>query len=231
MSRTPVIHLSATFVKDIDKVQGLEGGADGYLTHPVEPPVLIATVNAFLRAREADRVRRQRELEIQGDLRPGPQRHRPHQQRICCSSKSIRRCPRSCKSPRDSIVPQIDARLHAGRIVAKKLWRFSTASSAERTWRGIFPLRAADGKTVYLDWNLSRHSAPGRWLAVVSDITSRLAIGTRAGRAPRKRAGGPDRRRTRQSSQGRLSGDALARAADTAQCHRRLGGAVEARAI
>ena len=51
MARTPVIHLSATFIKDVDKVQGLEVGADGYLTHPVEPPVLVATVNAFLRAR------------------------------------------------------------------------------------------------------------------------------------------------------------------------------------
>ena len=37
-----------------DKVQGLEAGADGYLTHPVEPPVLVATVNAFLRARRAE---------------------------------------------------------------------------------------------------------------------------------------------------------------------------------
>ena len=59
-----MIHLSATFVKDTDKVQGLEGGADGYLTHPVEPPVLIATVNAFLRAQESERWRRQRELEF-----------------------------------------------------------------------------------------------------------------------------------------------------------------------
>ena len=48
-ARTPVIHLSATFVNDVDKVQGLDAGADGYITHPVEPPVLIATVNAFLR--------------------------------------------------------------------------------------------------------------------------------------------------------------------------------------
>lgn len=63
MQRTPVIHLSATFVKDVDKVQGLERGADGYLTHPVEPPVLIATVNAFLRARQAERERREGELE------------------------------------------------------------------------------------------------------------------------------------------------------------------------
>jgi signal transduction histidine kinase len=53
-ARTPVIHLSATFVKDVDKVHGLEAGADGYLVHPVEPPVLIATVKAFLRARQAE---------------------------------------------------------------------------------------------------------------------------------------------------------------------------------
>jgi signal transduction histidine kinase len=56
-ARVPIIHLSATFVKDVDKVTGLEAGADGYLTHPVEPPVLIATVNAFLRARAAEDAR------------------------------------------------------------------------------------------------------------------------------------------------------------------------------
>jgi len=54
-SRIPVIHLSATFVGDIHKVRGLEAGADGYLTHPVEPPVLIATINAFLRTRRPKR--------------------------------------------------------------------------------------------------------------------------------------------------------------------------------
>ena len=59
--RLPVIHLSATFVADSDKVHGLEAGADGYLTHPVEPPVLIATVKAFLRAREAEEGMRQSE--------------------------------------------------------------------------------------------------------------------------------------------------------------------------
>jgi len=52
--RIPVIHLSATFVSDHDQIHGLEMGADGYLIHPVEPPVLIATVKAFLRARQAE---------------------------------------------------------------------------------------------------------------------------------------------------------------------------------
>src|SRR5687768_6865435 len=44
---TPIIYLSATFVTDVDRVHGLDSGGDGYLTHPVEPPVLIAGVKAF----------------------------------------------------------------------------------------------------------------------------------------------------------------------------------------
>jgi signal transduction histidine kinase len=59
LTRVPVIHLSATFVNDVDKVHGLEVGADGYLTHPVEPPVLVATVKAFLRVRDAELEREQ----------------------------------------------------------------------------------------------------------------------------------------------------------------------------
>jgi two-component sensor histidine kinase len=49
----PVIHLSATFVDDSDRVHGLDVGADGYLTHPIESHVLVATVRAFVRARSA----------------------------------------------------------------------------------------------------------------------------------------------------------------------------------
>jgi PAS domain S-box-containing protein len=45
----PVLHLSATFQDDGSVISGLEGGADGYLTLPVEPPVLIAYVRALLR--------------------------------------------------------------------------------------------------------------------------------------------------------------------------------------
>lgn len=51
-----VIHVSASFLDDVSKVKGLEGGADGYLTEPIEMPVLIATIRAFLRIREAERM-------------------------------------------------------------------------------------------------------------------------------------------------------------------------------
>lgn len=50
----PVLHLSTTFVEMEDRVYGLEGGADGYLTDVLEPIELIATVKALLRARRAE---------------------------------------------------------------------------------------------------------------------------------------------------------------------------------
>ena len=50
----PVLHLSASYTESDDKAVGLDGGADGYLTHPVEPSELVATVRALLRARDAE---------------------------------------------------------------------------------------------------------------------------------------------------------------------------------
>ena len=50
----PVLHLSASFIQMEDKAEALEGGADGYLTQPVESRELIATVNALLRMRQAE---------------------------------------------------------------------------------------------------------------------------------------------------------------------------------
>ena len=50
----PVLHVSTTFVDIEDRIHGLEGGADGYLTDVLEPLELIATVKALLRARRAE---------------------------------------------------------------------------------------------------------------------------------------------------------------------------------
>ena len=50
----PVLQISASFISDESKVQALQGGADSYLTQPVEPTVLIAQVNALLRLRRAE---------------------------------------------------------------------------------------------------------------------------------------------------------------------------------
>ena len=51
LKQTPVLQISASYITSKDRIMGLEGGADSYLTHPVEPPVLIATVKSLLRFR------------------------------------------------------------------------------------------------------------------------------------------------------------------------------------
>jgi PAS domain S-box-containing protein len=61
-----LLHLSADFTSATSRVQGLNEGADAYLTHPFEQDELIAIVNSLLRARRGERRRiEERELEIE----------------------------------------------------------------------------------------------------------------------------------------------------------------------
>ncbi|HEY2389156.1 MAG TPA: response regulator [Candidatus Binatia bacterium] len=51
---TVVLQVSATHVREEDMVRSLEGGADASLAEPIEPGVLVATVRALLRTRQAE---------------------------------------------------------------------------------------------------------------------------------------------------------------------------------
>jgi len=59
-----IIHTSAAFVTSNNKLQGVEAGADGYLTQPFEPQELIATVRSLARlhATESDLITRNEAL-------------------------------------------------------------------------------------------------------------------------------------------------------------------------
>ena len=64
-----VIQTSATYLESSDRVRGLEGGADTYLTEPVEADELIANVRAMLRLRQAELAVREREAWLSTVLR------------------------------------------------------------------------------------------------------------------------------------------------------------------
>lgn len=51
----PVLHVSSTATGALDRSEGLRRGAEGYLVQPVEPEVLLATVEALLRGAAAQR--------------------------------------------------------------------------------------------------------------------------------------------------------------------------------
>jgi len=50
----PVLHVSATFVDAEHRVRGLQGGADAYLSEPINKAELLATVEALLRLKRAE---------------------------------------------------------------------------------------------------------------------------------------------------------------------------------
>ena len=63
----PVLQISAVHIQDEDRALGLTMGADSYLTGPVDPSVLLATIQAVLRVRQAEKHLREanQALEVQ----------------------------------------------------------------------------------------------------------------------------------------------------------------------
>jgi two-component system, NtrC family, sensor kinase len=49
-----ILQVSASFVSNDDRVKALDAGADAYITHPIDRMVLVATVRALLRLRNAE---------------------------------------------------------------------------------------------------------------------------------------------------------------------------------
>jgi signal transduction histidine kinase/DNA-binding response OmpR family regulator len=61
----PVIHLSATAVRERDRIRGFELGADNYLVEPLDPDELVANVHALLRMRRAEQAARAAAVEAE----------------------------------------------------------------------------------------------------------------------------------------------------------------------
>jgi PAS domain S-box-containing protein len=171
--RTPITYLSATFVDDADKILGVDAGADGYLTHPVEAPVLIATVRALLRARRAEDAVQKSEARFKAVFD--------------CAINGIALLT-------DELVfldvnPALATMLARERdaIVGRHLSVFSlkerqldiaamtAALDSTGQWRGTAPLLSATGGHVELEWHVSRDTGGDARLAIVSDVTQRLA--------------------------------------------------------
>ena len=106
----PVLMLSATFLETEAQVEGLETGADAYLTQPVEAPVLAATVRSLLRARRA-------ESEVRHAARSGARRSTRSATRSRCSTPTG--CVERANRAFAAVLRRHDARALVGRPLAE----------------------------------------------------------------------------------------------------------------
>ncbi|MBV8138290.1 MAG: response regulator [Deltaproteobacteria bacterium] len=171
-ARLPIIHVSATFVTDLDKAHGLDSGADGYLTHPIEPSVLIATVNAFLRARRAEEEMHRSEAKFRTVFENAFIGIVLLDERLNYLEVNPAMC-RVLGRRREEIVgfPLLSFIPPGGPSDSLEIQR-----SLEETgiWRGTFAMAGPDGHLIHLEWHISAHSFSGDRLAVVTDISDRM---------------------------------------------------------
>jgi signal transduction histidine kinase len=151
-AQTPVLHLSATFTNAQDFAQGFEAGADSYLTRPVEPPVLIATVRTLLFARHADMIRRGLDARL----------------RILFNLAPVAIAILDDRHRFDSVNPAYCelTGYSADELVGKA---FETGS--ERSGRLRF--RRKDGSIRELEWYIAEEASTGFRILVATDVSAR----------------------------------------------------------
>lgn len=172
-ARLPVLHLSAAFVTDEDKVRGLDAGADAYLTHPVEPAVLVATVQALVRTRIAEEGMRRSEEKFRAIYARAPGG-------ICLFDDQGRVLDAN---------PAMLAFLgrESSAVIGHALgdfvpanWREGAESLLRQPPRSPerveIPVVAPDGHITPLEWALTPHIEPGVTMAVTTDISQRSVL-------------------------------------------------------
>ncbi len=171
----PVVHLSAEYIRDEDKVRGLDSGADAYLVHPVEPAVLVATLQAQIRARTAeDQMRRseQRFRAIYDQAQSGimllDEQGRFADANPAMLSLLGRTREQLIGRPLSEFTPAEWRSFIEHQIAAP--------GGDRGPWGGEFPIVGPAGRLVHLEWNISSHVEPGARIAIANDVSERFEL-------------------------------------------------------
>ena len=164
-SRMPVLHLSAAYVTDEDKVRGLDSGADAYLTHPVEPAVLVATVQALVRTRVAEEAMRRSESKFRAIYEQAP------------SGLALIDGDGRVRDANPQMLHLLGRGL--AEVVGRRLEEFQRpAEDAAAGDRRELVIDTPDGRSVHLSFSISAQIEPGVSLIVATDISQRAALET-----------------------------------------------------
>ena len=171
----PVIHLSATFIRNEDKVAGLDAGADAYLIHPVEPPVLVATLQALIRARMAEDRLRDSEARFRAIYNQAPTGMAliDGEGRFADVNPALMRMLDRTQS---SLMGQPVASFAPADWVNFVYGKTAHSLTDENVWHGEFPLLRPDGGEVRLEWTMSSAIEPGLRIGIALDVSERFEL-------------------------------------------------------
>ncbi len=177
-STLPVVHLSATFVRNEDKVAGLNAGADAYLVHPVEPPVLIATLQALIRARMAEEKQRSSEARFRAiyDHAPTGMALIDVDGRFADVNPAM---VAMLGQSRDALIGQPVSAFAPAEWMAFVKVHTAGMQPPATSWKGEFPLLRQDGSWIRLEWTMSGLIEPGLRVGIALDVSERFELEAR----------------------------------------------------
>ena len=224
----PVLHLSATFTQSADYAQGFEAGADSYLTRPVEAPVLIATVRTLLFARHADLVGRRVDARLRAMFELAPVAIAVLDDGLTLESVNPAFCALTGYAPSELIGRQLAACLSDSPGNEREL-AIMEAAIHER-FSGHFIFRHKNGSLAEIQGQVARESVIGRPHPGGRGCERAAPVGARPRKPAEQRARGSRRRGAQQPAQGGVPRHPVARAAQPAERHSRMGDALEPQA-
>ncbi|MCE4554899.1 hybrid sensor histidine kinase/response regulator [Roseateles cellulosilyticus] len=174
--RVPIVHLTAAFLSDEDKVRGLDAGADAYLTHPVEPAVLVSTIQALVRTRAAEDAMRRSESRFRAVYARAPVG--------VCLLDSVNGTVLDANPAMLALL-----RRDAGQVVGRPLADFATPerraqasafgaalASAQDSATRELALQDPDGNEIPLEWSTVPDIEPRVCLAMAVDLRPRIEL-------------------------------------------------------
>src|SRR5688572_3569472 len=170
----PIVHLTATFVAHDDMAQGLSAGGDSYLTHPVDPPVLIATVRTLLFARQADVMKRTTDARFRTIFELASSGIALMDPDLVYEDVNPEFCRMIGRARADVIGKRcVDLIAPGNEILCRKLHE---ALADGGRWEGTLPIVRPDGSVADVEWRIVAENGKGVRIAIATNVTERQRL-------------------------------------------------------
>jgi len=184
----PVVHLTATYLAQDNMQQGLIAGGDSWLTHPVDPPVLIATVRALLFARQADILKRTTDARFRTVFELASSGIVLFDPDLVYRDANPEFCKIAGRERNEIIGKRCIDLIATGHESMCKVLHEALADGGR--WEGTLPLQRPDGSPVDVEWRIVAENGHGARIAIATNVTDRekLLASERAARTEAERS-------------------------------------------